>query len=465
MSLTSFTSVSFYLCLGIAVTLFYLTPPRFRVACLLVLSCAFYLASDPDHFALLVGSTVLVYVVARYLRAASTPKARAFWLGAGLVPALGSLVLFKAGKAVDGWLLPVGISYYTFKLISYLVETHRDRSHAEPPLYAFAAFSTFAAQMVSGPIQRPGEFLPQLAGVRAGQIDYEKIDSGIQLILGGLLFKLVIGDRLGAFIAIVDLRPESYSWGVVATSTLCYLLFLYADFAAYTNIAIGIGRLFGLESPLNFNKPFSASSTQEFWRRWHMSLTRWIGDYVFLPFAMATRDYETVGLVASLFVTMFLVGIWHGFTWTFALFGMMQGLFLSVSMLTVELRNRIFSRWQGLRPLRMAAGVLATFLLMTFSQIFFQANSVADAWTHVLLLSGLQPAGRLGFGDIRSDLVTPLGACMAISFYVGFGAPGLTRIKAWVESFTSNWVIYGVGLLLISVFRNETGSRFIYAQF
>ncbi len=134
MSLTSFTSVSFYLCLGIAVTLFYLTPPRFRVACLLVLSCAFYLASDPDHFALLAGSTVLVYVVAGRLRAASTPKTRAFWLGAGLVPVLGSLAFFKAEKAVNDWLLPLGISYYTFKLVSYLVETHRDKNRAEPAI-------------------------------------------------------------------------------------------------------------------------------------------------------------------------------------------------------------------------------------------------------------------------------------------------------------------------------------------
>jgi D-alanyl-lipoteichoic acid acyltransferase DltB (MBOAT superfamily) len=185
----------------------------------------------------------------------------------GLLPVLGALVLFKLLGITNNILIPLGLSYYSFKLISYFVETYWDERQVERSWLRFAAFSTFGAQMVSGPIQRPYQFLPQLDEKRFTATDFSFIESGFRLILGGLLLKLAIGDHLGGFVGLIDQNPEKYSWHVVAVSTLCYMPYLFADFAGYTNIAIGIGRLFGIDSPPNFASPFAASNMQDFWRR------------------------------------------------------------------------------------------------------------------------------------------------------------------------------------------------------
>jgi D-alanyl-lipoteichoic acid acyltransferase DltB (MBOAT superfamily) len=461
----SFTSLYFYLCLFPAVVIFYACPARWRVPYLLGASCAFYLTHSIAYFLLLAVATALVFGVGLRLSSAKTDQQRMRLLLLGLVPVLGVLVLFKLLGITNNVLIPIGLSYYSFKLISYLVEIYWDEGQVERSWLRFAAFSTFGAQMVSGPIQRPYQFLPQLDTRRFTAADFACIESGFRLILGGLLLKLAIGDHLGAFIGLIDQNPEKYSWPVVAVSTLCYMPYLFADFAGYTNIAIGIGRLFGIDSPPNFAAPFAASNMQDFWRRWHMSLTSWLVDYVFTPLRIRLRHWGRSGLLMSLMTNMILIGIWHGFTWTFLIFGVFHGIVMVISVLTLKPKEGLLKDRPALRRIDHVIGIATTFLIMTFSQIFFQAASLEAALHHLRLVLALQHSGSLGFADIPADILAPVALCAIVSGYVGFGMPGTAALAAKWSRIVPNWLSYGLALFLLSACMNEAGSHFIYGQF
>lgn len=461
-----FTSLPFYLWLAAAVGSFYLLPGSRRVPYLLLLSCIFYAFLSPRYLSLMAALTLLVFALGLRLKHTTAGTRRKWLLMAGVVPALGSLTTFKAGSGIAHWLMPVGISYYTFKLISYLLEVYWDESQAIESLVDFSSYIAFGAQMISGPIQRPFDYFPQLERVKAGRADFERIDSGMQLIVGGLLLKTIIGDKLGAFIALVDKDPTSYTGPVVWASTLSYILQLYADFAGYTNIALGIGKLFGIEGPPNFNGPFSAPNIQAFWRRWHMSLTTWLTDYVFMPLRMSTRRLGSAGLVGSILITFLLIGVWHGFAWTFVVFGLVHAVFMTVSALTLNARDRFFSDLSGkVRAIRTGFGILITFLLVTFSQVWFWAASPHAAIVRLQQLTGIIPSGQLGFDDIIASITMPLYVCLPLAFYLGAGSPGFRRFWSPAARWVPEWAANGFGLLILSLFTTDAGSRFIYGQF
>ncbi len=232
----------------------------------------------------------------------------------GVTAVVAVIVAFKAAGAWQGLLLPLGVSYYSFKLISYLIEVYWDDEAVERDPVLFFLFPAFFPQIVSGPIQRPEPFFAQMRDVTGRTLDAEQLETGFRLILGGLMMKLLVGDRLAGFIALIDQSHPYFSYSVVLTTVACYLLQLYADFAGYTNIALGIGKLFGIEGPPNFHAPFAAANIQEFWRRWHMSLTSWVTDYLFTPLSMSLRGLGQVGLVLCIMLNMLIIGLWHGLT-------------------------------------------------------------------------------------------------------------------------------------------------------
>lgn len=462
----SFTSLLFYGWLALAVLVFYVLPGRFRVPFILFVSCLFYAVLSPRYLLLMAGLTILVFSLGLALKRASSESARKALLLGGLVPALGSLVTFKIGGSAAHWLLPLGLSYYTFKLISYLVEAYWDESGIVASFVEFASYIAFGPQMMSGPIQRPYDYFPQLSGVKKGKADFTQIDAGMRLILGGLLLKMLIGDRLGDFIDLVDQHPGTYTRPVVLVSTLSYGIQLYADFAGYTNIALGIGKLFGIDGPPNFAGPFAAPNIQLFWRRWHMSLTTWLTDYVFTPLRMSTRRLGNAGLVVSIVTTFVLVGVWHGFAWTFFIFGLVHGIFMTVSALTMKTRDRFFSTFSPkMRLLRAALGIIVTYLLVSFSQIWFWAASLDAAVLRLRQLAGFAPSGSFSFADINSEIMVPVFFCIPLAFYLGAGAPGFQRWWAPVDRFIPNWALYGAGMLMLSLMTTESGSKFIYGQF
>ena len=461
----SFVSLLFFACLGMAGTLFYCVPSKWRVVYLLALSYGFYATWSPTYLLLLVVASGIIYVAGCQIAATTNEVRKRIYLFGGVGVLLALVVGFKLAGQIDGIIFPLGLSYYSFKLISYLIEVYWDEQVVETDVPTFFLYPAFFPQIVSGPIQRAPNFISELRRQALAPANHRRIESGFRLILGGLMLKLLIGDRLGVFIGIVDKAPGDYQWAIVFTTVCCYTLQLYADFAGYTNIAIGIGKIFGIDSPPNFAAPFAASNVQEMWRRWHMSLTSWLIDYLFMPLQMAFRNLGQVGVALAVTINMVAIGLWHGITANFLVFGLCHALFVIVTVLTAKLRKRVFGDNVVGTSILYAAGVVTTFGLMTFSQLFWRTRTMASAMLHFKLVFGLMQPGKLDWSDIRVDAAEPVFVCMALAFFFGAGAPGMRWLGGLINRFVPNWVQYGLCLLLISALSIEAGSGFIYGQF
>jgi alginate O-acetyltransferase complex protein AlgI len=332
----------------------------------------------------------------------------------------------------------------------------------------FFLFPAFFPQIICGPIQRPEPFFAQMRDVMGRRLDAGQVEMGFRLILGGLMLKLLVGDRLAAFIEIIDRSHADYSRSVVLVTAACYLVQLYADFAGYTNIALGVGRLFGVEGPPNFHAPFAAVNLQEFWRRWHMSLTSWVTDYLFTPLSMSVRGLGQTGLVLCIMLNMIVIGLWHGFTVNFLVFGVLQGGLVSVTALIVmRLRRQRASAKPALgasRPMALA-GVVLTFVLMSLSTIFWHSPTWDQAISILAQVLAVSPSGSIGWSDMPASLALPTWICMGIALYVGAGAPGARGLVHSAGKLSPNWLQYGVCLFLLFVLATNGSGRFVYGQF
>jgi alginate O-acetyltransferase complex protein AlgI len=380
------------------------------------------------------------------------------------------ILIFKAAGAWRGLLLPLGVSYYSFKLISYLIEVYWGDEAVERDPVVFFLFPAFFPQIVSGPIQRPEPFFAQMRAILGRTADADQIETGFRFILGGLMLKTLVGDRLGAFIELIDKSHTDYSYSIMLTTVACYTLQLYADFSGYTNIALGIGKLFGFEGPPNFHAPFAAVNIQEMWRRWHMSLTSWVTDYLFTPLSMSMRELGQAGLVLCIMLNMVIIGLWHGLTLNFLVFGLMHGVFVSVTALIVmSLRRR--GRAAGAKPgpgtvwPTALAGMILTFTLMSFSTIFWHSPTWGQATSILDQIVGVAPSGPTGWSAMPLSVTIPAWICMGVALYVGAGAPGARGLVRSLDSVAPLWLQYGACLFLLSVLTTEGSGHFVYGQF
>ncbi len=417
---------------------------------------------------LLIVASAAVYALGLAIAKSDSERAKQAFMAAGVAAVVGVIVAFKAAGAWQGLLLPLGVSYYSFKLISYLIEVYWDDETVERDPVVFFLFPAFFPQIVSGPIQRPEPFFAQMRDVMGRTIDVEQIETGFRFILGGLMMKLLVGDRLAAFIELIDKSHADFSYSVMVTTVACYLLQLYADFAGYTNIALGIGKLFGVEGPPNFHAPFAAVNLQEFWRRWHMSLTSWVTDYLFTPLSMSLRGLGQTGLVLCFMLNMIIIGLWHGFTVNFLVFGVLQGILVSITgLIVMNLRRRRASgkAGSGARWPAALAGMILTFALMSLSTIFWHSATWDQAISILGQVLAVTPSGPIDWTDIPAYLTVPAWICMAIALYVGAGAPGAHALARSTGEFAPNWLQYGVCLFLLFVLSTGVSGRFVYGQF
>ena len=472
----SFTSPLFYVGLVPATAVFYWLPGRWRAIYLLALSYAFYALSSRLYLLLLVVASAVVYALGVAIAKSGSERAKQAYMAAGVAAMVAVIVAFKAAGAWRGFLLPLGVSYYSFKLISYLIEVYWDDEAVERDPIVFLLFPAFFPQIVSGPIQRPEPFFAQMREVMGRTLDADQVEAGFRFILGGLMMKTLVGDRLAAFIEVIDKSHAGYSYSIMLTTVACYTLQLYADFSGYTNIALGVGKLFGVEGPPNFNAPFAAVNIQEMWRRWHMSLTLWLTDYLFTPLSMTLRDYGQPGLIGAICLNMIIIGIWHGFTLNFLMFGMLHAVFLSVTVVVLGARARRkraagkSKQAQGeiwtSRYVSPFLGALLTFALMSFSQIFFHSLTWAEAVSILKQVVGVASSGPTSWSDMPLNLTVPAWICMGVAVYVGAGrlAPSGWRGRS-AGRVAPQWLQYGVCLFLLSVLSTEGSGQFVYGQF
>ena len=377
-----FHTVEFFLFLAVFAAGTLATRGRGRVLFYVAMSWVFYAAAYPPHLLLLIGSTVVDYWMGAQLARSKAPGLRRLWLAISLAFNLGLLGLFKyAGFLAElaglpgldpGLRLPIGISFYTFHSLSYTIDLYR---RAIPPARSaldYACFVSLFPHLVAGPILRAGDLLPQIA--QAQPFRREATVRGLELCLLGLFKKAVIADNLARFIDPVFADPAAHSGAAIWVAALAFTAQIYCDFSGYTDIARGLARMLGFRFPQNFDWPYFSQSIQEFWRRWHMSLSFWIRDYLYL--SLGGSRGGTARWLVNLAVTWFAVGLWHGAAVTFVLWGLYNGALLAIGRLANP--GRLVPR-----PLRIAA----TLVLVVLGWVLFRAEHAADVavlWSRML---------------------------------------------------------------------------------
>ena len=382
----NFNSLDFVLFFPVVFILHWALPHRFRWALLLGASWLFYFRWDFRAGFLLIGVTLLSWLCAGGIDRAKRPCTRRALLLLALAGSLGCLGYFKyAGffASLIGWrtardiLLPAGISFYTFQSMSCVIDVYRGTVRAERHFGYYALFVAFFPQLVAGPIERTEHLLPQLRNERV--LDREALAAGGLLLLEGYFKKLVIADSLAVYVDRVYGAPATARGPEIALATVLFGLQIYCDFSGYSSIARGTARLLGVELTENFRRPYASRSVREFWRRWHISLTGWFTDYVYIPLGGSRR-----GLLRQLLNTLIvflLSGLWHGAGWTFVLWGLVHGLYLVGGTLLERVSRRTASR-----PAADIARTIGTFVLVSLPWLLFRAASPSDA---VLLLGRL----------------------------------------------------------------------------
>ncbi len=368
-----------------------------RQGLLLVASAVFYGSHTPWHLLILAAPSLIDFACALRIEDSNDALTRRRWLILSLVSNLGLLAYFKyADFFADsigalfgvstvplGLALPLGISFFTFKTLSYTIDVYRREIPACRSMWRYAMFVSYFPELVAGPIVRASVFLPQMS--RALTPSLERATVGLQLILLGVTKKLFVADRLATLVNPVFATPEAYSQFTVASAIVAYSLQIYCDFSGYSDIAIGVSRIIGFDLPENFNMPYLATSITEFWRRWHITLSQWLRDYLYIPLGGNRKGARRMYI--NLMLTMLLGGLWHGAAWTFVAWGLLHGTGLAVHKLwTTHVSH-------GRRPFHGVFGWMATYAFVCTAWVFFRAADFATAMTMLRKTVGLEPGG------------------------------------------------------------------------
>jgi alginate O-acetyltransferase complex protein AlgI len=446
-----------------------------RVWLLLVASFVFYACFNKWLALLICISTVTDYAVALGMEATAVAWRRRALLLLSLVANLGLLCYFKYANFfltsiydALGWahdsshplldiILPVGISFYTFEAINYTVDVYRRKVSAERNLGHFMLFITFFPHLVAGPIVRARDFLPQIK--RPKRWDWARLNLGAQLFLMGLFKKLAIADRMAEYADPVFTDPTQYRTDAVIMAVLAYAVQIYCDFSGYTDMAIGSAHMLGYKLARNFNMPYLACNVSEFWHRWHISLSTWLRDYLFIPLGGSRGgEWKTA---RNLLLTMTLGGLWHGAAWTFVFWGLLHGVLLVVHRAFRALCDRLPGLGRSLDTLPgTAVRMLTTFLCVAIGWVFFRAQTFVDALAVLQRLVVKSPG--LGAPMPRLGLACTLGLlviCHALADRRAWA--GLARrLPPPVQGFG-----YAAVLTLALVLAPDAGKAFIYFQF
>ena len=436
---------------------------------LLVASYVFYGWWNWRFLGLLWLTTVIDYTAARQISRAEGTGRRRAWLLVSISSNLIVLGVFKyfdffvssfaallsrLGLSVNppvlNVIIPVGISFYTFQSISYVVDVYRGSLRARP-IFEFALFVSYFPHLVAGPIVRPTLLLPQFERDRRGNID---LLVGAKLIVLGLFQKLVLSDTISASIGAVFATPHLFSGTEVLAAVLLYSLQIYGDFAGYSNIARGVSKLMGIDLSVNFRTPYLARSITEFWRRWHISLSTWLRDYLYIP--LGGNRHGPWRTYANLMITMLLGGLWHGARWTFVAWGGLHGLWLVVHRRWSEARGASASTASSVwRQVAGAGWIALTFSLVSFSWVFFRAPTFATAGEIFARIA----SGTGQLSALRQAVVYYL-LCAVMSEWPErrnqLGAPAASRIEA---------PVYALMLFFVVTARYPKAAPFIYFQF
>ena len=393
---------------------------------LLVASYIFYGWWDWRFLSLIIASTFLDYFIAIQLGKTDVSKKRKFLLGISLAGNLGMLGFFKyynffVSSWIEAWssvgitmeastlniILPVGISFYTFQTLSYTIDVYRKEMQPTKSFIDFAAFVTFFPQLVAGPIERASHLLPQFYKNRT--FDYQNAVDGVKLIIWGMFKKVVVADNCAFFVNKIFENPEAYSSGELFVGMVFFAFQIYGDFSGYSDMAIGISKLFGFDLMVNFKFPYFSRDIAEFWRRWHISLSTWFRDYIYIPLggSKGTQWFQ----IRNVMIIFLVSGFWHGANWTYVVWGLFHALmFLPLLLFNVN-RSHLITKSYGWLDF---AKIGVTFLVVCIGWVFFRADSITDAFQYLAHLFELKSLGLSLFYKTNANLMIFALSVMAV---------------------------------------------------
>ena len=470
-----FNSIEFLVFLPIVVAVFYLLPQKVRWMWLLAASCVFYMWFVPKYILILLVTILIDYSAGLLMeRFADQPRKKKTFFVISIVSTLAVLVVFKylnfltanldqlcASLGMETHLmthiiLPIGLSFHTFQSMSYVIEVYRGHQKAERHFGYYSLYVMFFPQLVTGPIERPGNLLRQLHEKKVFQ--YDNISKGMRLILFGFFVKMVVADHLGEYVDEVYGHLDEYnSWGV----WLCMVFYsfqIYCDFFGYSTIALGSAKLMGFDITDNFRSPYLSKNIAEFWHRWHISLSTWFRDYVYIPLGGSRVKFGRWAF--NIMVVFVLSGIWHGAAWTFLLWGFAHGLLHVVEKV---LRNRFpakVSQPKGLKWVLDALGVGKTFVLVTLFWVMFRATDFAH-------LKAIFVAAFTQFDGGLQVNVRPDSWLYLALFILSDIVLRNTRFDRWCDDkpLVLRWLIYAVLAFMVICCSSVANFPFIYFQF
>jgi alginate O-acetyltransferase complex protein AlgI len=484
-----FTSAEYLLFLPLVVALYWILPQRFRLPMLLIASYGFYMSFMPILILVIGAMTIFNFFWGKVL--AKSPQSRLI-LGVGITVNLLILAYYKyanfladslshlvklTGAADPHWafniILPLGISFFTFEYIHYLFEIRRGNK----PIDSFVLFSLFAAffpTQIAGPIKRYPDFVAQMKAENKLKLSY--FDEGIPLIIIGLAKKLLLADNLATFVHMGVSAPTMYSGPELWLFAYAFAFQIYFDFSGYTDIGRGSAMLFGYHIPLNFNMPYIASNISDFWRRWHISLSSWLRDYLFIPCGGSRGGNWATN--RNLFLTMALGGLWHGASWNFVIWGVYHGLALIV--------HREFTQWQATQKwfvdllkqpvaarLYNWAALLLTFHAVCIGWVFFRIQNISAAFAMVRRMVTLRPFFSMPAPDhflvLKPDLPVVVPVVMAMTLILvilNWPISALNEKNVFTKAPAIVQAAYCAAVILaIITFLPDNSQPFIYFQF
>lgn len=483
-----FNSYNYLLFLPVVFLIYYISPKRFRWAVLLLVSYYFYMSWNAKYASLMFFSTVVTYVFPLLSWKAKSQKNRKLLLALNILINLSILFVFKylnfASQLVSdvaslfkysliplrfNHLLPIGISFYTFQALSYSIDVHMGKTEPIRHFGKYALFVSFFPTLLAGPIQRITRLYPQILEVRRPGVDNVKY--GLSLILWGLFKKMVIADRLSIFVNTVYNNPADHNGMEILIATIFFTFQIYCDFSGYSDMAIGSAQLLGFDLLENFNRPYLAKSVTEFWKRWHISLTSWFRDYLYIPLGGNRRHH-----LLNILIVFGVSGLWHGASMTFIIWGLLNGVYQIVEKLTKPYSEKaiVFLNIDTETITYRTTKAFVTTVLVGFSWIFFRANNFSDLRIILGKLFSFNYFNMASFGKIYDLGLNQGNIILAVISVIFLLTAELIEEKQPVynklqrEPFLTKTLIYICLLLTVMVFGiygDNQAAQFIYFQF
>lgn len=482
-----FNSLNYAIFLPIVFILFWILPHKFRWVLLLISSYYFYMSWNVEYVVLILFTTIISYVCSRFLEKTEKDYLKKMYLIFTLLASLGVLFFFKyfnffadnicnllnyiaipVHPITLNVLLPVGISFYTFQTLSYVIDVYRGKVKPVHHFGVYATYISFFPQLVAGPIERTNNLLPQI--IKEHRFDYKKASYGLKLMAWGFFKKIAIADTLAIYVDRIYKDVNHYEGAVLIIASVMFAIQIYCDFSGYSDIAIGTAKLFDIDLMKNFKSPYFSTTIKQFWSKWHISLSTWFKDYVYIPLGGNRKGSKRRAF--NLVVTFLVSGLWHGANWTYVVWGAIHGIAQIIENgLKGLLKKRTISK--GENKVKYWCSVTGVFAFCTLGWIFFRATSLNDAfYVFQSMFTGISNPIKYvvdGLYALEISRLDLLNVCVMIGilFVYDFYDTKIDVIeKIGTLKLPVRWSIYIACVLLILVFAPiKSGGEFIYFQF